>query len=386
MEASTRTQVTVVSSWPLSEPVVRNRLTSYFNVLLDAGFIVCFVCPRNDDNESLLHTGIQLVEVELKADRPRRFVSRALREIRDALALFKRATEIQSDILLVTIPSMFLAFLAPYRLRRRRVILDVRDLTWEYLSEESQLQNVSKKALRLIFKHTLNFFSAVTVTNPTELKYVQRSWQGKIAPVLISNGITREQFDKLADLERSKSTSVSVGYIGNVGLAQNLDTLLEAASQLPDVAFTIVGAGTDFDRISESVAERKLRNVRLTGRVPWNEVREYYGQMDILYAQLAPEYSGAMPSKLYEYLATGKYVIYGGQGQAAETLAEFENYQLIPPCDVHALVAAIIAYEKSGNRDLSQHNREKVRSDFIREDAALSLVECVNDVISLEHG
>ena len=387
MSDSPAKKIVIVSSWPLSEPVVRNRITPFFNMLLQAGYDVRLVCPENAGNKSQMPPGVSLHEVPLAHDRPRGFISRAIREARDVLLLLKHAKKIKADAWLLTIPSMFLLFLAPLALTGRKVVLDVRDLTWEYLSEEKMLQRISKRVFRFGFKRSLNFFRAVAVTNTTELAYVRKIWRGNIAPVLVSNGITREQFDKLANLEVPQARTVSVGYIGNIGLAQQLDTLLGAAKLLPHVSFKVIGAGTDYDRISSLVAEQEIDNVSLLGRVSWEDVREHYNQIDILYAQLAPDYSGAMPSKLYEYLATGKYVIYGGQGQAVEVLASFDHHHLIPPCDVQAFVVAIETYiNDRSKKGLSQTNREKVRSDYIREDAAKKLVECMNEVVLTEAG
>lgn len=376
-----RKKIVIVSSWPVTEPVLRNRITPFFKLLLTAGYDVCLVCPKNDGNKRQLHPDVQLHEVPVKLGKSKGFFCRAIREMRDALLLLKHAKSLQADIWLLTIPSMFIAFLAPSSLKGRKVVLDIRDLTWEYLSDDKVLQKASKKFFRLAFGYSLNFFRVVSVTNTTELNYVREMSRANVAPVLVSNGITHGQFESLAGLEANQTNSVTVAYIGNVGLAQRMDTLVKAAKQLPDVDFKIIGDGTDFDRISKLVAGQKAENVLMTGRVSWEEVREQYNRIDILYAQLAPEYSGAMPSKLYEYLATGKYVIYGGQGQAAEILEGFDHHQLIPPCDVQALVSAIKAYVSgSSKQGLSQKNREKIRAQYIREDAAEKLVERINKV------
>jgi len=372
-------KIVIVSSVPLAEPVLRNRITPFFQVLLQAGHEVFFVCPKGDGDSDQQQSGVQLKEVTIALGRPRGFVGRAIQEAWSVLLLLRQAKKIQADVWLLTMPSIFFAFLAPLSMRGRKVVLDVRDLTWEYLSENKALHRVSKKIFRTVFRYSVSFFREITVTNPTELEYVRRTGKGSVDPLLVSNGISREQFDKLAGLVGLEVDAVTVAYIGNVGLAQQLETLVEAAEQLPEVTFRVVGEGTDFARIKEFVAEKKIENVLLTGRVSWEGVRENYNMADILYAQLAPEYSGAMPSKLYEYLATGKYIVYGGQGQAVEILAGFNNHQVIPPCDVPALIAVIRAYIKDGKRQgLSQTNREKIRAEYIRENAASKLLECMD--------
>lgn len=344
---------------------------------MESGYVVSLVCPRHIDNRRLLLPGVELEEVGVASIRCRNFIKRAWRESRESFRLLLRARSIRADCWLLTIPSMFLAFLAPSVLWRRSCVLDVRDLSWEYLSDASLLQRVSKLLLRFAFRCSLGFFRAVSVTNPAELDYVARYWRGSTAPFLVSNGVDRERFDALAGLGLPAG-ELTVTYVGNVGLAQRLDTLVEAAERLPDVRFVIVGAGVDFERIVKLVADRKLANVRLTGRVLWESVHHFYKATHILYAQLARDYSGAVPSKLYEYLATGKYLIYGGQGEAVRALQDFEHHRLIPPCDVDALVDAIEAYRTGQEKHcLSRLNRERVERRHIRQEAVVPLINAV---------
>lgn len=371
-------KVVLISTDPFSQPVTRNRLIPFINVLKSKGVSVGFVCPAAMDNHAYLPEGVELVEVPLDADRKANFVFRTIQEVRNARTLLKMARKISADVYLLSIPSMFLAFLSPVYLRSRTTFLDIRDLTWEYLSSENLVYRASKNIFRLCFRWSLNSFKAVCVTNPTEMDYVLPRWRGAGSPLLVTNGISREQFDKLAGLEASQSERLTVSYIGNVGLAQNLETFLKAAHALPECDFRIIGAGTDFERIKKLADEMQLNNLLFTGRIPWDEVRAHYNCSDILYAQLTPAYSGAMPSKLYEYLATGKYVVYGGQHQAAERLGEFEHNCVIPPCDAGALVAALrkLAVEP-GCKELHLENRQKIEREYIREDAAERLADAV---------
>jgi glycosyltransferase involved in cell wall biosynthesis len=188
--------------------------------------------------------------------------------------------------------------------------------------------------------------------------------------ILIPNGISKEQFYKLefADKDCNLSHSLEISYVGNVGLAQNLSVLLEVAQRMPELQINIVGGGTDFDRIRDITERKGLSNVRLFGRVSWDRVREIYERTDVLYAQLTYGFEGAVPSKLYEYLATGKPVIYGGMGEAATILADFENVKCVPPDDVDCLVREFSGLlERKGSLGFSQANRQRVEKYFIRE-------------------
>src|SRR5699024_11383970 len=122
---------------------------------------------------------------------------------------------------------MFLAFLTPLLLRHHQVFIDVRDLTWEYLPDSRFCYRWAKRIFRWFFKKNINSFRVIAATNNTELQYI-RALKPRIAPLHISNGIRQSQFDKLAQVNISTEAMFTVTYIGNIGLAQRLDTLVEA--------------------------------------------------------------------------------------------------------------------------------------------------------------
>ncbi|WP_157980761.1 glycosyltransferase [Aliidiomarina taiwanensis] len=376
-------EIAIISSVPLSEPVSRNRLVPFCNLFIEKGLSVSLICPKSDPNSHAHPAGVNLIEVSIESDKPKSFFKRAIKEASDAATLLKVAKAQKADAYLPSMPSMFLAFLPPFYLPKKCSFIDIRDLTWEYLSDKSFLQRLSKNAFRFLFKRTINFYQLVAVTNSVEFAYVNAVRKGVKPTLLVSNGITKEQFDKLQTTLPANNDKLTVTYIGNVGIAQNLETLVGAAKQLPEVQFRIIGAGIELDKVSYMVRESKLSNVELTGRIPWDSVKDYYNSTDVLYAQLTSDFAGAMPSKLYEYLSTGKYIIYGGEGQAAEKLGEFNNNQVIPPNDANALVEAIKAVKECGEiNKLSKQNRQQIEEHYIRENTARKLIDGVIDTIN----
>lgn len=75
-----------------------------------------------------------------------------------------------------------------------------------------------------------------------------------------------------------------------------------------------------------------------------------------------------MPSKLYEYLATGKYVIYGGDNVAVDILKNFENISIIESKNVEVLVNVLNALQgQDFDKFNSKINKYLIYKDFIRE-------------------
>ena len=117
-----------------------------------------------------------------------------------------------------------------------------------------------------------------------------------------------------------------VAYAGVIGYNQNLGVLLEAARMLPDVDFVLAGDGPELPLLKKKAAELDLDNVSFSGYLNRERLLELYRRSDVLIAHVrsSPTIDATMiPIKLFEYMATGKPIIYAGRGAAAGTLARY---------------------------------------------------------------
>ena len=369
-------RIAFVISYPLRrELAVGNRVLSFLTEAHQSGYEVLLISPGDEP--------VKLAEMpdrfEHKVVGPRPsghagFIGRAIREIILARKLLKACRDCECEKIFISIPSMFLLFLSSSQ-RDKFTYLDVRDLTWEYLSENSWFQSLAKRFFRRRARRRIGNFSSVIVTNPTESQYVQEELsvpENKV--MLVPNGISKTQFELLSEVqkkERKEGDPVVISYLGNIGLPQNLLVLLKVAEKMPDLIFNIVGTGDDIERVRAFKNKHQISNAHLLGRVNWQEVPGIYSSTDILYAQLSPDFSGALPSKLYEYLATGKFFVYGGEGQAPQFLTKFDNHLVVPPDNPDALKHAIEETIRSERQKLySQGNIEGIRQNYLRESNA----------------
>lgn len=364
-------KIAFLSTYSLNEPVLKNRITPFIDIALERGFTVTLVNPSGGEYHQSADKNFRHRALNIPQANRGNFFVRTLREISLARKILKSAPD-DVDVTFVTIPSMFLLFLFG-RGRFKYSVLDVRDLTWEYLSEGSAVMRSAKRVFRLCAGLKVPKFNLYTVTNKAEEKYLlDRFGVSPERIILCPNGISRRQYEQVLAMPEpvkvAKNESPTMVYVGNVGLAQNLVTLVETAKMLPNFNFVIVGGGSDFERIQKSA--KGVPNIDLKGRIDWNEVPSVYQQADILWAQLTPEFSGAVPSKLYEYLATGKPVIYGGMGEAVSVVSDFERVCLVAPEDSNELVAAIESFVSDNNVSrLSRNNQRKIADSFIRENS-----------------
>ncbi len=369
--------VQIVTSYSLDgEPVIKNRLIPYIKVLTDNGYFVSVVSP---DNEEFKLDGISFRHILSpdKTTKPREFIKRFIFEAKQSYRLISLAKTDKEDVRLITIPSMFLLFFA-FLFPKNKFHIDLRDITWEYLPEQGLINKLGKLLFRKLAQLNLARASSINVTNDSEFRYLKENLELTVFISKVPNGVGLEQFESLSKLNIEQHDRPVFAYIGNVGIAQELDILIKIAKRVPEVDFYIVGAGTDFYRVEEALKQEELVNLTMTGRLSWEEVLEIYERVNILYAQLSPDFSSAVPSKLYEYLSTGKYIIYGGGAQAESTLSDFEHNKVIPPCNEMALYNALNeTLENEIYLKLCESNKQLIAKNFIREHAIENFVKVI---------
>jgi glycosyltransferase involved in cell wall biosynthesis len=174
-----------------------------------------------------------------------------------------------------------------------------------------------------------------------------------LAPGDKRNGFSREH--GLAD-------RFVVMHSGNMGLSQNLDVLLDAASSMKDAVFLLIGDGARKSFLQEQAHRRGLENVRFLPYQPRELMRDSYATADVFLISLKSGLAGyIVPSKLYGILAAGRpYVAAVDEdSEVAAVAREHECGLLAAPGDPEALVRAI---EKlRGDPELARRLGENAR-------------------------
>lgn len=172
-----------------------------------------------------------------------------------------------------------------------------------------------------------------------------------------------------------------VSYAGNLGPAQGLETLLEAARLLSDepaIVIALIGGGTLQDAFAARIRDERLSNVRLIGHQPFSRVPEIYGASDLsVVTQAASTGSDAVPSKVYRIMACGGTIL--AATEAGSDLARLVDAAgcgfVVPQSEARAIADAIRrayrdrmalrAMGESGQRHVIEHySRARVTGQY----------------------
>jgi glycosyltransferase involved in cell wall biosynthesis len=195
---------------------------------------------------------------------------------------------------------------------------------------------------------------------------------------LVSRGIKAEKIDVVANgvdlglfMPRSKNevllkklgleNQFIAGYIGTIGMAHGLETLLEAAEILQrtpgaeNIHLLILGDGARKNILKQSAAQKQLKNIAFVDTVPKSEVGDYWSLLDvsIIHLKKDPLFEKVIPSKLFECIAMGIPVIHGVLGESAEIVSRLGVGKTIAP-DSPQVMAQELLYLATNAQELRQ--------------------------------
>ncbi len=155
-------------------------------------------------------------------------------------------------------------------------------------------------------------------------------------------------------LKSDLESHFSVVFAGNIGTAQSVESIVEAASLLKQeagVRIFIVGSGSMLEWVASQKKSLHLDNLVLPGRFPADAMPEIFECAAALLVSLNDEeiFSYTIPSKIQAYLAAGRPIIAALRGEGARVVSESGAGLVCPPASGQLLAATILALKESSS-------------------------------------
>lgn len=234
--------------------------------------------------------------------------------------------------------------------RRVPVILDIQDIWPDTLKATGMLSNAC--FLGFIYKVCNLIYSSVSkivVLSPGFKRLlVDRGVPDSKIEIIynwadekILRNTSGESPEKLDSIEGFK-----ILFAGNVGQAQGLEVILDAAVLLkddfPNLHFVVLGRGLQLDHLKKQANDLELENVHFLPAVGMDKVGDFLSVADALLIHLNsdPLFEITIPGKTQAYMAVGKPVIMGVRGDASNLVSSADCGVCFEPENSVALAEA----------------------------------------------
>jgi glycosyltransferase involved in cell wall biosynthesis len=345
--------------------------------------------------------GIDVVRVWVKASPVKSFRNRMLfylsYMINASLAGWLLARG-HYDLIYASSPPLFVggAALALSYLRRIPMLFEVRDLWPESAVALGELTNQRAVAwaTRLEEACYQRARAIVVVTEGIRQRLLERGLAGdKIH--LIPNGANVDLFHFDPQARQRVRQELSLGekfvviYAGIHGVAQGLETLVEAARRLQgesQVQFLLVGDGPKKAELVELVSQYKLMNLTLMDEQSRAAIPALLSAADaaIIPLRKLEIFKGALPSKMFDSWACELPVLLSVDGEARRVMKESQGGIFVEPEDPAALAQAILDLRDQPElrRQMGKNGRAFTEQHYSRQTQAEKLAGIMHAVLN----
>lgn len=270
----------------------------------------------------------------------------------------------QPDIVIASSPHPFIIFGAMKiaRLSNAKLVFEVRDL-WPLSLIE--IGDVSPRhpfifIMQLVENFAYHRADRVVSLLPKADIYMKEHGMASNKFVYLPNGIDVVEWqNNKTSLPLQHSEVLSklrqngcfiIGYTGAHGLANALDTLVEAAALLQNspVAFVLVGQGPKKEALQNKAKEIGLTNIKFLSPVLKTSIPEILDSMDVLFIGWNKEplyHFGVSPNKLMDYMMAAKPIIHAVEA-TNDSVAESGCGISVAPEDPVAIAEAVVTLSR----------------------------------------
>lgn len=206
------------------------------------------------------------------------------------------------------------------------IIINIQDLWPENVIAITGINNpiiigAINKLVNYIYKHC----DLILASSQSFVPKIKERVEDKEKVLYWPQYATVAKEEKVKDLYDSRQFNIV--FTGNIGEAQGLDLVIEAAKILQDtkIRWQLVGIGRNEDKLKEKVKDYHLEDIVVFhGRQPEDHIPQYLACADAALLILKPDpvFEMTLPAKLQTYMACGVPIVGCVSGEAKRVIEE----------------------------------------------------------------
>lgn len=334
--------------------------------------------------------GIKIVRTSIYATKSKSFTKRLRNYLSFTFSsVLKGAKHIdKQDVIITESPPLFLGFsgFVLAKLKKAKFIFNISDLWPESAIKLGVLHNklfikMSVWLEEFCYRHV----AAVTCQTQGIVDDIVNRGFDKNKIHLLTNGVDTNLFKKEnrdEDFRREIGieNKFALCYAGIHGIAQGLQVIINAAEIVKDeenIQFIFVGDGPEKQDLIKMAQERGLNNVTFLPLQPKKNMPKIVASMDaaIIPLRKLELFKGALPSKMFETLASEIPIILPVQGEAAKLINSANAGIVVEPENSKEIAEAVLKLynDIELRKNLGENGRAYVMENYARENITRKL-------------
>ena len=271
------------------------------------------------------------------------------------------------DVVIISSPPITLAAagIAGAMRHRARLVVDVRDVFPDIAVAMGQWKpdGLLTRLVEWVAQTLYRRADLIVAVTPTAVAQIAGRGIDASHLMLAPNGPERRS---PSPGPRSHNGTFTAIYAGNLGVASDIDVLLDAGGLLGNdgVELDIVGDGAERGRLERRIADERIGNVHLKGTFPREEAMAMLASADVSIVPLKKGIEESVPTKLYDALSVGCPVVVVADGEAQRAGTSL-GALCSPAGDADALARVLrhlSLLDKSALRELGDRGRARVEA------------------------
>lgn len=248
-------------------------------------------------------------------------------------------------------------------------------------------KNILFRAMKRISQKVYSRADVLAVQSKSFINYMEQTHGIKRDKMIYMPAFADETY--LETDFTSDDNVVDFVFLGNLGIAQNLISVLEAVNKIKDVPnFKVhfVGDGSCLGQMKEFVNNNGLEDiVQFYGRRPVEEMPKFYKLADACLVSLKADNATGLtlPSKVQGYMAAGLPIIGMIDGSAQEVIAEAKCGLCVNADDVDGFARVMKNFieNKEEYRNFGLNGRKYFKDNFNKRKLLDSIEKSIDNLI-----
>lgn len=290
------------------------------------------------------------------------------------------------DIVYVSSPPLFVGVIGLWLkkiFKKTKFVFEVRDLWPDSAIEIGELK--SRKAIKISLRLEKQFYEnaekIIAISQHMKNKIIAKGFSAEKI-LVIYNGTDTDFIENERKIsgqflrKYKKNNKFTVVYAGILGLAQGMQVLFNAADKLRNepIQFNIIGIGPKELELKEKREKLNLHNLHFIGEINRNIIHEYLLASDcgVIPLRNLELFKGALPSKIFDYMACGLPILIGIDGEAKNIIEDSNAGLFFKPENADDLTKKILWMKNHPKEriEMGKRGRKFVEKYYIREKQA----------------